>query len=122
MVEVEELPNHVIGLRRLRVMKIDRLYPNHGDPRVIASGGHGKALLDATIDYIEKMLARAHDEGCLQSSMEDFIGDALARGWVHSFDTYRAMHQMNLGLVHAHYRDRPAPVPAAPAPADPGPR
>jgi cyclase len=113
--EVADLPDHLVELRRLRATGIDRHLPNHGDPRVIAGGGYDKTLIDATIDYIEKMLARVHDEGFLDSAIEDFIGDSLARGWVNAFEPYRAVHKTNLVRVHAHFENRP--VPAAPAPA-----
>jgi cyclase len=115
--EVADLPDHLVELRRLRAMDIDKLFPNHGDPRVIAAGGYDKTLIDATSDYIEKMLARVHDQGFLDSAIEDFIGDSLARGWVNAFEPYRAVHKTNLERVHAHYKDKPAP--AAPAPAAP---
>jgi len=113
--EPADLPDHLVELRRLRAMDIDKLLPNHGDPRVIAGGGYDKTLIDATTDYIEKMLARVHDEGFLDSSIEDFIGDSLARGWVNAFEPYRAVHKINLERVHQYYKDKP--VPAMPAPA-----
>ena len=106
MVEVGELANHLAGLEQMKEMDIERIYPNHGDPAVIAAGGYDKTLIDATMDYIGKMLARVHDPGYLDSAMEDYIGDSLARGWVHAFEPYRQVHQMNLKLVHEHYEDK----------------
>lgn len=119
--EAAELPSHLVELRRLRAMDIDKLFPNHGDPRVIAGGGYDKTLIDATSDYIEKMLARVHDDGFLDSTMEDFIADSLASGWVNAFEPYRAVHKVNLGRVHAHYKDKAVPVAPAPASSAPDP-
>lgn len=110
MVEIGELPNHVAGLRAMRAMDIAAIYPNHGDPAVIKAGGYQKTLIDATIAYITKMLAHAHDPDYLEGSMEDYIGDALGQGWVHAFEPYREVHKMNLGLIHKHYKERPLPV------------
>jgi cyclase len=118
--EVADLPDHLVELRRLREMDVDKLLPNHGDPRVIVAGGYDETLIDATIDYIEKMLARVHDEGFLDSTIEDFIGDSLARGWVNAFEPYRAVHKVNLARVHAHYKARPVPPAPAPASGTPG--
>lgn len=106
MVEVEELSNHLTGLQQMKDMDIARIYPNHGDPAVIAGGGYDKTLIDATMDYIGKMLARVHDPGYLESAMEDYIGDSLSHGWVHAFEPYRQVHQMNLKLVHEYYKDK----------------
>lgn len=109
MTEVDGLPTHLEELRRLRALDVTRIYPNHGDPAVITRGGYDKTFIDATTLYISRMLGRAHDEDYLSSPMEAFIGDALARGWVHAFEPYRDVHQMNLGLIYAYYRDRPLP-------------
>jgi cyclase len=109
MTEVDGLSTHLAELRRLRAMDIERIYPNHGDPAVITQGGYDKTFIDATTLYISRMLNRAHDEDYLSSPMAAFIGDALARGWVHAFEPYRDVHQMNLGLVHDYYLDRPLP-------------
>ncbi len=109
MTEVEGLPEHLAELKRLRAMDISRLFPNHGDPAVIRSGGYDKTFIDATTLYISRMLSRAHDEDFLTSPMEAFIGNAVAHGWVHAFEPYREVHQMNLGLVHDYYADKPLP-------------
>jgi hypothetical protein len=55
------------------------------------------------------MLAHAKDEGFLTAKMEDVLGESVARGQVHPFEPYREVHQMNLKLVHEHYKDKPLP-------------
>lgn len=119
MVEIPELPNHVAGLRAMLDMDIAAIYPNHGDPQVIKQGGYDKNLVRATIAYITRMLAHAHDPDFLKGTMEEYIGDSLAKGWVHSFEPYREVHEMNLKLVHDHYKDKPLPDLPAPPPAAP---
>jgi hypothetical protein len=109
MVEVEELPNHLKNLEKLRDMDIARFFPNHGDPAVIARGGYDKTLIDATRLYISRMLTHARDADFLATPMEAFIGDSLAKDWVHAFEPYREVHKMNLELVHAYYKDKPLP-------------
>ena len=113
MVEIEELPNHVTGLRAMRAMDIAAIFPNHGDPAVIKRGGYDKTLIDATIDYITRMLSRAHEPSYLDGTMEEYIGDSLAKGWVHAFEAYRAVHKHNLEEVAKYYKDKPLPkIPA----------
>jgi cyclase len=109
MTEVEALPTHLAQLRELRRMDIARIFPNHGDPAVITRGGYDKSFIDATTTYIARMLTRAHEEDFLTSPMEAFIGDSAARGWVHAYEPYRVVQQMNLELVHEYYQDKPLP-------------
>ncbi|AUX40527.1 MBL fold metallo-hydrolase [Sorangium cellulosum] len=109
MVEIEGLADHVANLRKLREMDIEAIFPNHGDPAVIQGGGYGKTLIDATIGYITRMVRRAHDEGCLNGTMEEYVQASAAKGWIHPFAPYRDVHQQNLKLVHDHYKDRPLP-------------
>jgi hypothetical protein len=91
-----------------------RIFPNHGDPAVIRAGAYDKGLIDATVDYLQKMLQRAHDTDYLAGTLEDYLADSLARGWVHAYEPYRAVHEMNLQLVHDYYQDRPLPDVSAP--------
>jgi glyoxylase-like metal-dependent hydrolase (beta-lactamase superfamily II) len=109
MVEVENLAEHVRNLKKLRSMDIERIYPNHGDPDVIKNGGYSKTFIDATIDYISKMLARAHDKDYLKGTMKEYIADPVAKGWIHKFAPYREVHEQNLKLVHEYYKDKPLP-------------
>ncbi|WP_437679129.1 MBL fold metallo-hydrolase [Sorangium sp. So ce131] len=109
MVEIEGLPDHVANLRELREVDIEAIFPNHGDPSVIQGGGYGKTLIDATIDYITRMVRRAHDPGYLNGTMEEYVQELAAKAWVHPFAPYRDVHQQNLKLVHDHYKNRPLP-------------
>ena len=109
MVEVGNLAEHVRNLKKLRSMDIERIYPNHGDPDVIKNGGYSKTFIDATIDYISKMLARAHDKDYLKGTMEEYIADPVAKGWIHKFAPYREVHEQNLKLVYEYYKDKPLP-------------
>lgn len=109
MIEVQNLPEHLRNLRQLGAMDVAAIYPNHGDPKVITSGGYDKTFIDATIGYITRMLARAHDPDYLEGKMEDYLGEAVAKGWVHPFEPYRDVHQQNLKLVHDYWKDRPLP-------------
>ena len=109
MVEVENLADHLKDLERMRQWDIAKIFPNHGDPDVIGGGGYDKTLIDATVAYVTKMLARSHDRDYLTGTMEDYIGESAAKGWVHPFAPYRDVHAQNLKLVHDYWRARPLP-------------
>jgi len=109
MVEIGNLAEHIKNLKTLTNMDIEKIYPNHGDPNVITKGGYDKTLIDATIDYISKILTRAHEKDYLQGTLEEYIGESVAKGWVHHFEPYREVHQENLQAVHTYYQDKPLP-------------
>jgi len=109
MVEIGNLAEHIKNLKKLRAMDIEKIYPTHGDPNVIMKGGYDKTLIDATIDYITKILTRAHEKDYVNGTMEEYIGDSVAKGWVHHFEPYREVHQENLKAVQTYYKDKPLP-------------
>ncbi len=109
MVEVADLPEHVRNLRKLKELRAERIYPNHGDPEVIRGGGYRQTLIDATIDYITAMVSRAKQAGYLDSPLEAFIEPAVKNGSVSLYEPYREVHQQNLKAVHEYYKDKPLP-------------
>lgn len=109
MVEIDGLPDHVRNLRAMREWDVTTFYPNHGDPQKIRGGGYDKTFIDATSAYITAMLAHSHDKNFLSLPMEDFVGESVAKGWVHQFEPYRDVHAQNLKLVHDYWKDRPLP-------------
>lgn len=109
MIEVENLALHLESLEEMRRWDVVRILPNHGDPAVIRSGGYDKTLIDATMAYVTRMLSRAHDAGYLDGTMEDFVGTEAAKGWISPFEPYREVHEQNLKLVHAYWKDKTVP-------------
>ena len=105
--EVEDLPEHVKNLKKLKTLGFDRIYPNHGDPETIRKGGYQKTFIDATVDYITKMLSRVKDQNYLDSALETYIGDSLKKGWINIYEPYREVHKENLKAVHEYYKDKP---------------
>lgn len=110
MIEVESLPRHLADLKSMRAWDFARIFPNHGDPDVIARGGYDKTFIDATIAYVAAMLAKAHDPNFLDGSMEDYIGPLAAKGWVNPYEAYRDVHAQNLKLVREYWHDKPLPA------------
>lgn len=106
---VPELTTHLKELQRLKAMDIEIIYPNHGNPEVIRSTGYKKTFIDATVNYITRMIQRSKDANFLTSSLESFISDAVEKGWVSLFEPYRVVHATNLKLVADFYKDKPLP-------------
>lgn len=109
MIEIADLPEHVKELERMKALPFDRIYPNHGDPKVIAAGGYKKTFIDATADYIVRMVRRSHDKNYLKSPLEDYIGDSVKKGWISLYEPYREVHMDNLKAVHKHWGSKTLP-------------
>jgi cyclase len=109
IIEPENLAEHVRQLREMKGWDVARILPDHGNPDTIRKGGYDKTLIDATVDYVTKMLTRAHDADYLDGTMEHYIGDSAAKGWVHFFEPYREVHEQNLKVVHDYWKDKTLP-------------
>jgi len=107
--EPVQLAEHYRNLEMLRHWNIDRILPNHGNPDVISRGGYGTTLIDATQDYLRKLILRAHDANYLSGTLEDYVGDSVKKGWVSIWWAYRSAHENNLKRVAKAFRDRPLP-------------
>jgi len=115
IVEPEQIAAQIVNLRQMKRWNIERIYPNHGNPAVIANGGYRTTLIDATVDYLHRMVAHAHDPDYLQGSMDDYVHDSVTQGWVTPWWAYREAHQANLAVVAKAYHNRPLPdLPDAP--------
>jgi glyoxylase-like metal-dependent hydrolase (beta-lactamase superfamily II) len=109
IIEPENLAEHVENLREMQSWDIAKILPAHGDPEIIARGGYDSTLIEATVAYVAKVLARAHDADYLDGTMEDYIGEEVAKGWVHVYEPYRAVHRQNLKVVRDSWRDKTLP-------------
>ena len=110
IVEVENLPDHLRELKRMRTWKIDTIYPNHGDPQIIRETGYGKALIDVTIQYINGLLNHAQNCPRTEVSIDSLIGDALRNGSLHMWDPYKVVHARNVKQVLEYWRGRRLPA------------
>lgn len=117
IVEPEQIAVHYRNLRKMKQWNIERIFPNHGNPDIIANGGYRKTLIDATLDYLHRMVGRAHDPDYLEGSLADYVHDSVSNGWVTPWWAYREAHEANLAAVAKAYKNRPLPaLPAEPAP------
>ena len=111
MGEIENVLVHVKNLEKLKNWKIDRIYPNHGDPKIIARGGYPSTLIDATVDYITKMVEGVERHGYLGGAMEDYIEESISKGWISHYEPYRSVHRLNLQTIYNYHTGLSAPFP-----------
>ena len=104
--EAENLVEHIKNLQQLKQFSVTAIFPNHGDPKVIEAGGYDKTLIDATINYITRMLDRVHDADFLKSSLKSYLRKELEQGWVHYYEPYEAVHSQNLRKVYDCYKNK----------------
>jgi glyoxylase-like metal-dependent hydrolase (beta-lactamase superfamily II) len=115
IVEPEQISVQIKNLQKMKQWNIDRIFPNHGNPAVIANGGYRTTLIDATLDYLHRMVGRAHDSDYLKGSLDEYVHDSVSKGWVSPWWAYREAHKANLAVVAKAYKDRPLPpLPAVP--------
>ncbi len=106
-------PDHVIthyqNLKRMGAWDIDRIFPNHGNPDIISQGGYRKTLIDATANYLRKLVAHAHDPDYLKGTLEDYVGDSVQKGWVSIWWAYHDAHTQNLQRMSEAWKDKALP-------------
>lgn len=107
--EPEHVVTHYLNMRQLKAWNIARIFPNHGNPDVIAHGGYPTTLIDATLDYLRKVILRVHDPNYAQGTLEDYVGDSVRQGWVSIWWAYREPHAMNLRRVAQAMQNQPRP-------------
>ena len=108
--EPEHLGTFYENLLKMKQWNVDRIFPNHGSPDVISHGGYQTTLIDATLDYLRKLILHAHDADYLQGTLEDYVGDSVKKGWVSIWWAYHAAHEANLKKVSEALKDRPLPA------------
>ena len=111
--EPEGLATHLDELERMRGLGAQRIYPNHGDPDVIAGGGYAETLITATQQYVEGLLRHARDARPGDADLRAFVAGPLAAGWLVYFEPYQRVHESNLAAVEALEPDQPSVVPTS---------
>jgi cyclase len=107
--EPERLAEYCKNLQKLKKWNIDRIFPNHGDPDVISQGGYATTLIDATTDYLRKLILHSHDADYLNGALEDYVADSVKKGWVSIWWAYREAHETNLKRVSKVLQDHALP-------------
>lgn len=99
--EPDRLENHLANLARLHELKPGSILPNHGDPDLIANGGYGKGLIDATEQYVASLIEVREGRRPPESELRVLLSEPLETGWITYFEPYEGIHRGNLKLVEA---------------------
>ncbi|MBX9884136.1 MAG: MBL fold metallo-hydrolase, partial [Novosphingobium sp.] len=75
--EPQSIPQQYRNLGAMRGWGFTKILPNHGNPAVIAAGGYGLGLIDATRAYIRALVEHAHDADFQQQPLAGFVADAV---------------------------------------------
>ena len=87
---------HLADLDRLAGLGARWVLPCHGDAQVIARGGYGPDLLQATQRYIRWLQRLEAEPGLAGTPLGQVIADDLAAGTLRWFAPYEAVHVQNI--------------------------
>jgi cyclase len=87
---------HLADIARLADLSPRHILPNHGAPDVIAGGGYGASLLDATAEYIRWVMQLPSDPARADMPLAEVIAPQLARGALTWFAPYKRVHRQNI--------------------------
>ncbi len=97
--EPGRLSAHLAGLDRLAALPFSRILPDHGDFAVIAAGGYGRALVEATRRYLRGLLDAVTDQALAALPLSVWIAADVEAGAIRRFAPYEAVHRRNLEAV-----------------------
>ncbi|MDE2385574.1 MAG: MBL fold metallo-hydrolase [Alphaproteobacteria bacterium] len=97
--EPEHFETHLRDLDRLWALNPQFIFPNHGDPEIIAVGGYGKGLIKAQGQYIRTLMRCRTDAALRAKPLHELIAGPLEMGWVNYFAPYEEVHAQNLRRV-----------------------
>jgi glyoxylase-like metal-dependent hydrolase (beta-lactamase superfamily II) len=91
--EPDRIETHLRELDRLEALDPDVILPAHGNPDVIAAGGYGVGIVEATRVYLKALLAGD------RRPFDEILERPLSNGWIRSYPAYEAVHEENLKAV-----------------------
>ena len=99
----QDLATHQAELARLGDLGALVVLPCHGDPDIIAAGGYGADLLEATSRYIGWLRGLEVTPDLATTALADVVADDLAKGTLRWFAPYEAIHRQNIARALAHF-------------------
>jgi cyclase len=91
--EPDRIQPHLRELDRLEALDPEVILPAHGDPDVIAAGGYGVGIIEATRIYLKALLAGD------RRALDEILEGPLRSGWIYSYPAYEEVHEENLKAV-----------------------
>jgi cyclase len=97
--EPAHIATHIHELQRLQTWPVQRILPNHGDERKIATGGYEPTLIAANKSYLERI--GSVPSSLLSASLKEFVADEIASNSIIYFEPYEQVHRRNLDMFRA---------------------
>jgi len=99
--EPDRLEVHLAELNRLATWDIRTILPNHGAPHRIAGGGYDPSFIDATRNYVEKLLCCRNAPDLAELRLSEFVAPSIESGALTYFQPYEQVHVWNVESVLA---------------------
>jgi cyclase len=99
------LERHLRDLDRMASWDFTKILPNHGAEEVIVAGGYGPELIDATRNYVTKLLRLGNEPELAKQDLQTFIADDIRAGTIQYYAPYEAVHTENIKAVLTGHAD-----------------
>ncbi len=97
--EPNQLRTHLAELDRIAGWDFAKILPNHGEESIIAAGGYDATMIDATKQYVQKLLRLREEPELRNLDLSTFGASSFATGGASYFAPYEAVHQQNVKAV-----------------------
>jgi len=99
--EPDRLEVHCAELERLASWDIQKILPSHGAFDRIAGGGYDPSFIDATRNYVEKLLRCRNEPDLATLKLSEFVARDIESGALIYFEPYERVHAANVKSVLA---------------------
>ncbi|MEE9311015.1 MAG: MBL fold metallo-hydrolase, partial [Planctomycetota bacterium] len=97
--EPHRLEAHLNELDRLSSWNISTIFPSHGNLHRIENGGYNFSFINATRDYVAKLLRCPYEPNLCSQTLSEFVATDLENGSLIYFDAYDRVHRHNVNMV-----------------------
>lgn len=97
--EPTRLKQHLADLARMATWDITKILPNHGAEEIIVAGGYGRGLIEATRNYVEKLIKLRENSETADQDLRAFAAEDFRSGAINYFAPYEAVHRENIKAV-----------------------
>ncbi|PSH57553.1 MULTISPECIES: MBL fold metallo-hydrolase [Phyllobacterium] len=93
------LKRHLRDIDRMAAWNLTKILPNHGAEEVIVADGYGPGLIDATRNYVTKLLRLGNEPELAKQDLQSFVSEDIRAGIIQYYAPYEAVHAENVKAV-----------------------
>ncbi|KAK1977879.1 beta-lactamase [Colletotrichum cereale] len=93
--DAKSLSTHRKELQRMATFPISRIFPAHGEPNRIATGGYNTTFINATLRYIDAMTEDVPQPAAWTQPLSQVVAPDVASGDLIYFSQYEEVHKSN---------------------------